>query len=157
MQTHQKAGSLAAPPRPGTKICIKSTTRQRKAEVAASLTLLPLPGQNYQNGSCKCEEKQNHCDARDEDARDYIQPARRKSFCSLISAQQQSQQQPLQSRHMGMGGSCSCSLCSLCSTWSCLWARGLPGKQGKQAGGPRPARSSSKWDSVLRAAAPPVF
>lgn len=144
----------SAPPCAGTKIHTKS--RQKKALVTASLTLLPLPGQNYQNGSSKCEEKQNHCDAWDEDAHDYIQPARGK-FLFSHSAQQQSQQQPLQSRHVGTGGSCSCSLCSLCSAWSWLWAKGLPGEQGKQAGGPRPKGSSCKWDTVLRAAAPPVF
>lgn len=60
-------------------ICILQHFRVGCATSAAHLDgcscegLLPLPGQNYQNGSCKCKEKQNHCDARDEDARDYVQ------------------------------------------------------------------------------------
>lgn len=75
-------GSLpSGPPCAGTKIHIKS--RQKKALVTASLTLLPLPGQNYQNGSSKCEEKQNHCNAWDEDTHDDVRPATGKSFCSL--------------------------------------------------------------------------
>lgn len=81
---HRPSGTMAAPtPLPVlAPNCIRSPSRgAQKAQVPALLTLLPLPRQNYQNGSSKCKKKQNHRDARDEDVHHYVQPARGKSFC----------------------------------------------------------------------------
>lgn len=46
----------------------------------ALLTLLPLPGQHYQNASSNCKHKKNHYDAWREDVHNHIESARKKEF-----------------------------------------------------------------------------
>lgn len=54
--------------------------------VIASLTLLPLPGQHYQNTNSRCKQKNHHHNAWNEDVLNHVQAARKiKSFWSHTS------------------------------------------------------------------------
>lgn len=57
------------------------------AAVTASLTLLALPGQHYQNTSSNCKQKKNYCDAWSEDVLNHVQAARKKFLFSHLSSE----------------------------------------------------------------------
>ena len=69
--------------------------------VTALLTLLPLPGQYYQNANSNCKQKKSHYDAWSEDVPNHIQAARKKEVFSPTSPWKQTWEGAARSRHAG--------------------------------------------------------